>query len=178
MDVNARVEDLGAALLAVRRALTQSLVDLPDGALWRSHADGGPSIAATVLAAAAREGEAFWPPDLPSPALPARPALVGVFYALVRYRAVTEEVLMGATDADMVRPYRSAAVRRQAFPAQTLESVLADVMASELAATARVRHLRGRDGADADESAAIWMAGVTAFAQCMDEPARRARRPG
>ena len=173
MDANTCVEDLGAALLAVRWALTQSLAHLPEAALWRSPRDGGPSIAATVLAAAAREGEAIWPPDLPLPALQARPTLVGVLYALARYRTVTEEALMSAKDTDLLRPYRSAAVQREALPARTLASLLVDVMTSELAATARVRTLRGRDGANGEESAAIWTTGVTAFAHCMDEPLRR-----
>ena len=105
-----RLEAHAFALFAARRTLTQTLVGLTDAQLWVEGRDGR-SPGAIVRAAWDREFHWLWPPDMDGPPLPATPSLVEALYALVRHRAVSEELLMAASDADLERPHVSRATR-------------------------------------------------------------------
>ena len=133
-----RLEAIAFGLFAVRRALTQSLVDLPEALLWRRE-DGDPAPGEVARGAWDREFQWLWPRDLDAPNLPATPTLVEVFYGLVRHRAVTEEVLMAASDVDLSRPHESRATVGEP---RDLAWVLSHVAESELDDVARLHTLR------------------------------------
>lgn len=133
-----RLEAIAFGLFAVRRALTQSLVNLPEALLWRREGDAG-APGEIARGAWDREFHWLWPRELDAPDLPATPTLVEVFYGLVRHRAVTEELLMGASDADLSRPHESRATVGEP---RDLASVLSHVAESELADLARLQALR------------------------------------
>lgn len=135
-----RLEAIAFGLFAVRRALTQSLVGLPAPLLWP---EAGEEPAPGAIARGAWDRELFWlwPRDLAAPNLPAQPTLVEVFYGLVRHRAVTEELLMAASDDDLSRPHES---RATVGAPRDLASVLLQVTAAELADLDRLHALRLR----------------------------------
>lgn len=135
-----RLEAMAFALFAVRRALTQSLVVLPAPLLWRR---AGPEASPGEIARAAwqREFHWLWPCDLAAPDLPAQPTLVEVLYGLVRHRAVTEELLMAATDADLSRPHHS---RATVDADRDLGSVLSLVTREEFGDLERMERVRSR----------------------------------
>ena len=165
-----RIEARGFALLAARRALTQCYVALPEDRLWVEPPPGpaeavpavdpllagvrfddlpgavGPpaahSLGAVAQRAGAVEGRLLWPPDLSPPVLDARPGIAGVFYALARYRGVTEERLMGASDADLDAP--SPARDDAPGDLRTLDARLDALIRSDLWHAARAYHLRAR----------------------------------
>ncbi len=123
-----RLEALAFALFATRRTLTQTLVGLSDAQLWSPGRDGR-SAGAVVRGAWDREFHWLWPPDLDAPALPVTPTLVEALYALVRHRAVSEELLMAASDADLGRSHRSRATHDAP---RSLAAVLTFVAGAEL----------------------------------------------
>ena len=123
-----RLEAIAFGLFAVRRALTQSLVGLPGSLLWHARGED-PAPGAVVRGAWDREFQWIWPRDLEAPALPAEPTLVELFYGLVRHRAVTEELLMAASEADLSRQHESRATLNAP---QDLGVVLVQVASLEL----------------------------------------------
>ena len=129
-----RLEAYAFALFAARRTLTQTLVGLSEAQLWAPARDGR-SPAAVARAAWDREFHWLWPLDMDAPALPATPSLVEALYALVRHRAVSEELLMAASDADLERPHVSRATRDAP---RSLAQVLAFVAGAELADAERL----------------------------------------
>lgn len=135
-----QLEAMAFALFAVRRALTQSLVALPAPLLWRG-AGAEASPGAIARGAWEREFQWLWPHDLAAPDLPAQPTLVEVFYGLVRHRAVTEELLMAVSDADLSRPHAS---RATVNGDQDLGSVLTLVTRGEFADLERLGRVRSR----------------------------------
>ena len=135
-----QLEAMAFALFAVRRALTQSLVALPAPLLWR-RAGAEASPGEIACGAWEREFHWLWPCDLAAPDLPAQPTLVEVFYGLVRHRAVTEELLMAATDADLSRPHQS---RATVDAERDLGSVLSLVTRAEFADLQRMGRVRSR----------------------------------
>jgi hypothetical protein len=145
-----RLEAHAFALFAARRALTQTLVGLTDAQLWAPGRDGR-SPGAIARAAWDREFHWLWPPDMDAPPLPATPSLVEALYALVRHRAVSEELLMAASDADLERPHLSRATRDAP---RSLAEALRFVARAELADAERLavdRRARDPGWAGADE---------------------------
>ncbi len=129
-------------LLQARRALTQALTGLAESDLWR--AVDGLSAGAIAREAWQDEGDWVWPAHLPPPDLEPQPGLRGVFYALVRYRAVTENLLLAARDADLDRPYASQATRTAGRSAPMLAWILDHLMAADLDRAARLQAWRRR----------------------------------
>ena len=145
-----RLEALAFALFATRRTLTQTLVGLSDAQLWSPGRDGR-SAGAIVRGAWDREFHWLWPPDLDAPALPVTPTLVEALYALVRHRAVSEEILMAASDVDLERPHQARATHDAP---RSLAEVLTFVAGAELADAERLAARRSEvdpDWPGADE---------------------------
>jgi hypothetical protein len=161
-----RVEDLARALLLARRALTQSLFGLRDEWLWRPPKDapaGEPPIGALVCAVWEREGYWLWPPALPPPRLEPRPGLSGLLYGLVRHRAVTEDLLLRTTDADLEAPYLSAARRAEGAPGVPLAVILPRLAAEELEAVPPLQRLRRGWQPDWSPPAEAWQQALGAL---------------
>ena len=135
-----RLEALAFGLFAVRRGLTQGLVGLPERLLWRAE-DGVAAAGEVARGAWDREFHWLWPLDLDAPELPATPTLVEVFYGFVRHRAVTEELLMSASDEDLSRRHESRVTLGEP---STLASALLLVAEAELADLPRLHELRTR----------------------------------
>ncbi len=129
-----RLAAIAFALFTTRRTLTQTLVGLTDAQLWSPSRDGR-SAGAIARSAWDREFHWLWPLDVEAPALPVTPTLVEVLYALVRHRAVSEELLMAASDADLGRSHRSRATRDAP---RSLAEVLTFVAGAELADAERL----------------------------------------
>ena len=143
---NLRLEARAYGLMTTRRALTQALAGLSVDQLWAPIAESGRSMGA--IARSAWEQEAFWlwPPEIPPPQLDQSPALEGLLYALIRHRAVTEELLMGCSDDDLDRIYvsraRGGAKDGADHEPTTLGAILESMMRDELFAAAEAATLR------------------------------------
>ena len=138
---NPRLEARGYALMATRRALTQTLAGLDDVALWQPIA-GVESLGGLAREAWQQEFYWLWPPEIPPPSIDAEPPLTGVLYALVRHRGVTEEMLMRSEDADLNRVYVSESRMREDAEPRTLAAILDAVMQGELFAAGQAQTLR------------------------------------
>ena len=97
-------EAYGYALLLTRRTLTQALAGAPIELLSRPAAVATgelTTLQACAVRSCSRERWWVWPRELPLPKLPEPSSLADLLYALVRHRAVTEELLMTATADDL-----------------------------------------------------------------------------
>lgn len=138
---NPRLEARGYALMATRRALTQTLAGLDDAALWQPIA-GVDSLGGLAREAWEQEFYWLWPPEIPAPRIDPEPPLTGVLYALVRHRGVTEEMLMRSEDTDLDKVYVSESRMREDAEPRKLSSILDAVMQGELFAAGRAQTLR------------------------------------
>ena len=144
-----RLKARGYALLATRRALMQSLAGLPERHVWRSPVgaatdgtnNGVASVGEITRAAWQREHRWLWPSTLAAPQFDEQPDLAGIFYALARYRGVTDELLFQSTDADLDQPH-AAAARCGDGELRTLDWILHEIARAELFDAAQVQYAR------------------------------------
>lgn len=142
MPQHPRLESRGHALLLTRRALTQSLIGLPERHAWSRPASATFSIGEVTREVWRREAYWLWPPELPAPRLEERPDVVGLLYALLRHRAVTEELLMRSSDADLDRVYVSEARLEEGAEPRPLGAILDTIIRGELYAAVQTATLR------------------------------------
>lgn len=140
---NPRIEARGYALLLARRALQETLSGLPEALLWKAPGEASASIGEIARAAWTREMYWIWPQGALAPELEERPSLAGVLYGLVRFRGVTEELLMRSSDADLDRPYVSDMRSQDGSEPRTLDWIVAELIRSELFDTAQLQYVRG-----------------------------------
>ena len=135
-------EAWGYALLLTRRVLTTALAGVSEAHLHESTALG--SLADCAAQACQSESALIWPEDLPPARLepPLRP--VEVLYALVRHRAVTEEILMRASDQTMQQAWWTRAKRLAQDPEQSLTDSLRQLAVEEFAVATRAANIRAQ----------------------------------
>lgn len=105
-------EAFGYALLLTRRQLTQALAGASSELLNRRPPQVNGELATLRDCAersCGREAWWIWPRELPPPQLPPPTNLSDLLYALVRHRAVTEELLMTAEADDLAAAWYTAA---------------------------------------------------------------------
>ena len=163
-DSRDRLETSAYALLAVRRALLESVIGMPDALIWTAprsaYRRGWPSMGAVLAGAAAREERWLWPAAFPPPDPFAAETLVQLLYILARRRAVTEELLMEYTDTDLTRPHLTVTGSDRA-----LGVVLRELAAWELQDAAVLRALRAQLQPDWHGVGTAWMDGLEALTQ-------------
>lgn len=135
-------EAWGYALLLTRRVLTTALAGATAEQLHELTALG--SLAECAAATCAEEARLIWPEDLRPARLDPPQSQVEVLYALVRHRAVTEELLMEATDEQMTSPHWTAAMRLAGDPDTTLTQCLQQLALSEFASAVKATMIRSR----------------------------------
>ena len=135
-------EAWGYALLLTRRVLTTALAGASTEQLHELTALG--SLAECAAATCAEEARLIWPEDLPPAQLDPPQSQVEVLYALVRHRAVTEELLMEATDEQMASPHWTTAMRLADDPETTLSQCLQQLALSEFATAVKATMIRTR----------------------------------
>ncbi len=135
-------EAWGYALLLTRRVLTTALAGATEAQLHEPTPIG--SLAECASAACAAEAELIWPEDLPPAQLEPPRTPVQVLYALVRHRAVTEEVLMQASDATMQSAWWTRAKRLAQDPEQTLTESLQQLALREFAIATKSASIRAQ----------------------------------
>ncbi len=166
---NPRLEARAYALMATRRAFTQSLAGLDEALLWRPVA-GAESLGALARQTWEQEAYWLWPPEIPAPAIDDQPSLVGVMYALVRHRGVTEEMLMRSEDGDLDQVYVSEARMREDAAPRALGEILDEILRNELYAAGRGQALRSVIEPDWAGAREAWDNAVEAVAssRCSD----------
>ena len=139
---SATAESWGYALLLTRRVLTTALA----GATLEQFHQPTPigSLADCVIEACAAEARLIWPEKLPPAQLDPPETPVQIMYALVRHRAVTEEVLMQATDETMSQAWWTTAKRLAQDPAQSLTESLQALAMHEFAVGAKSASIRAQ----------------------------------
>ena len=135
-------EAWGYALLLTRRVLTTALAGATEDQLHQVTPLG--SLADCASEACAAEAGLIWPEDLAPARLDPPQTPVQVMYALVRHRAVTEEVLMGASDETMREVWWTRARRLAQDPEQTLTESLQQLALEEFAIATRSASIRAR----------------------------------
>ena len=135
-------EAWGYALLLTRRVLTTALAGASEAQLHQATAIG--SLAECASEACAAEARLIWPEDLPPAQLDPPRTPVQVLYALVRHRAVTEEILMRASDATMAQVWWTRARRLAQDPGQTLTASLQELALLEFAIANRSASIRAQ----------------------------------
>jgi len=135
-------EAWGYALLLTRRVLTTALAGATEAQLHQPTPLG--SLADSAAEACAAEANLIWPEDLPPARLDPAETPVQVLYALVRHRAVTEEVLMQASDETMQQVWWTQAKRLAQDPEQTLTESLQQLALQEFAAAVKATMIRTR----------------------------------
>ncbi len=135
-------EAWGYALLLTRRVLTTSLAGVSEAQLHETTALG--SLAGCVSDACRNEANLTWPEDLPPAQLDPPQTPVQFMYALVRYRAVTEEVLMNANDDTMQQEWWTTPKRLAQDPPQTLADSLQQLALMEFAAATKATMIRSQ----------------------------------
>ncbi len=135
-------EAWGYALLLTRRVLTTALAGASTEQLHELTALG--SLAECAAATCAEEARLVWPEDLPLARLDPPQTQVEALYALVRHRAVTEELLMQATDEQMSSPHWTAAMRLAGDSETTLTQCLQQLALGEFAAAVKATMIRTR----------------------------------
>lgn len=135
-------EAWGYALLLTRRVLTTALAGATEEQLHQSTPIG--SLADCASEACTAEAHLIWPEDLPPAQLDPPQTPVQILYALVRHRAVTEEVLMQASDETMQGPWSTRAKRLAQDPEQTLTESLRQLAAQEFAVATKSANIRAQ----------------------------------
>lgn len=130
-------------MLLARRAMQETLSGLPEEVLWKAPGEASLSIGEIARAAWTREMYWVWPQGMPVPELDEQPSLAGVHYGLVRFRGVTEELLMRSSDADLDQPYVSDMRSQDGSEARTLGWIVAELVRGELFDTAQLQYVRG-----------------------------------
>ena len=135
-------EAWGYALLLTRRVLTTALSGVSEAQLHCAAPLG--TLADCVAEACAAEAGLVWPETLPPAQLDPAQTPVQALYALVRHRAVTEEVLMQATDAAMRQVWWTRAGRLAQDPPRPLTESLRQLAERELAVAIRSADIRAQ----------------------------------
>ena len=135
-------EAWGYALLLTRRVLTTSLAGATEAQLHQATPLG--SLADCALESCTAEASLIWPEDLPPAQLDPPQTPVQVLYALVRHRAVTEEILMQASDETMQQAWWTRARRLAQDPEQTLTESLQQLALQEFASAVKATMIRTR----------------------------------
>ena len=135
-------EAWGYALLLTRRILTTALAGATTEQLQQPTPLG--SLADCAIESCTAEANLIWPEDLPPAQLDPPQTLVELLYALVRYRAVTEEILMGASDEMMRQIWWTRAKRLAQDPEQTLAASLHQLALEEIAIANRSASIRAQ----------------------------------
>ena len=135
-------EAWGYALLLTRRVLTTALAGATEEQLHRPTAIG--SLADCASEACTAEARLIWPEGLPPAQLDPPQTPVQVLYALVRHRAVTEEVLMQASEETMQGVWWTRAKRLAQDPEQTLTESLQELALGEFAIATRSAQIRAQ----------------------------------
>ena len=139
---SAAAEAWGYALLLTRRVLTTALAGASEAQLHQPTPIG--SLADCAAEACAAEARLIWPEDLPPAQLDPPQTPVQVLYALVRHRAVTEEILMQATDETMQQVWWTRAKRLAQDPEQTLTESLQELAVHEFATAMKSANIRAQ----------------------------------
>ena len=139
---SASAESWGYALLLTRRVLTTALAGATAEQLHQPTSIG--SLADCAIEAYAAEARLTWPEKLPPAQLDPPETPVQIMYALVRHRAVTEEVLMQATDATMSQAWWTMAKRLAQDPAQSLTESLQALAMHEFAVATKSANIRAQ----------------------------------
>ena len=135
-------EAWGYALLLTRRVLTTALAGASEEQLHAPTPLG--SLGDCASEACTAEANLIWPENLPPAQLDPPQTPVQVLYALVRHRAVTEEILMQATDETMQEPWWTRARRLAQDPEQTLTDSLQQLAMQEFAFAVKATMIRTR----------------------------------
>ena len=135
-------EAWGYALLLTRRVLTTALAGATEAQLHRPTPIG--SLADCAADACTAEAKLIWPEALPPARLEPPQTPVQVLYALVRHRAVTEEILMQATDETMQGAWWTRSKRLAQDPEQTLTESLQQLAVQEFAIATKSANIRAR----------------------------------
>ena len=133
-------EAWGYALLLTRRVLTTALAGADETQLHQPTPIG--SLADCAAEACAAEANLIWPEDLPPAQLDPPQTPVQVLYALVRHRAVTEEILMQASGETMQQAWWTRAKRLAQDPEQTLVDSLQQLALEEFAIAVKSANIR------------------------------------
>ena len=135
-------EAWGYALLLTRRVLTTALAGATEDQLHQPTSIG--SLADCAGEACAAEASLIWPEDLPPAQLDPPQTPVQILYTLVRHRAVTEEILMQATDESMSQSWWTRAKRLTQDPEQTLTGSLQELALNEFAIATKSANIRAQ----------------------------------
>ncbi|MDE2967820.1 MAG: hypothetical protein OXS30_10110 [Chloroflexota bacterium] len=135
-------EAWGYALLLTRRVLTTALAGASEDQLHESTPLG--SLADCASEACTAEANLIWPEGLLPAQLDPPQTPVQVLYTLVRHRAVTEEILMRATDDTMQQAWWTRAKRLAQDPGQTLTESLQQLAMQEFASAVKATMIRTR----------------------------------
>ncbi len=135
-------EAWGYALLLTRRVLTTALAGATEEQLHQPTPIG--SLADCASEACTAEASLIWPEDLPSAQLDPPQTPVQIMYALVRHRAVTEEILMQADDNTMQQTWWTKAKRLAQDPEQTLTESLRQLADEEVALATTAATIRAQ----------------------------------
>ncbi len=139
-------EAWGYALLLTRRVLTTALAGATEVQLHQPTPLG--SLAGCATEACTAEVNLIWPEDLPPAQLDPPQTPVQFMYALVRHRAVTEEILMQATDETMSQSWWTRAKRLAQDPEQTLTESLQELALNEFAIATKSANIRAQVDAE------------------------------
>ncbi len=162
-------EAWGYALLLTRRVLTTALAGATTEQLHELTALG--SLAECAAAVCAQEARLIWPEDLPPARLDPPQSQVEILYALVRHRAVTEELLMEATDEQMTSPHWTAAMRLAGDPETTLTECLRQLALSEFATAVKATMIRTRIDSEWSAQLELQQRAQAAIVAAVDSPA-------
>ena len=135
-------EAWGYALLLTRRVLTTALAGATEEQLHQPTPIG--SLADCAAEACTAEANLIWPEDLPPAQLDPPQTPVQILYALVRHRAVTEEILMEASDETMQQAWWTRPKRLARDPEQTLTESLQELALGEFAIATRSAQIRAQ----------------------------------
>ncbi|MCY3732747.1 MAG: hypothetical protein OXG42_00555 [Chloroflexi bacterium] len=139
-------EAWGYALLLTRRVLTTALAGATEEQLHQLTPIG--SLCDCASEACTAEAKLIWPETLPPAQLDPPQTPVQILYALVRHRAVTEEVLMQATDETMQQAWWTTAKRLAHEPEQTLTESVQQLAVQEFAIATRSANIRAQIDAE------------------------------
>ena len=129
-----------------RRVLTTALAGATEDQLHQPTPIG--SLADCATDACTAEASLIWPEDLPPAQLDPPQTPVQILYALVRHRAVTEEILMQATDETMQQAWWTRAKRLAQDPEQTLAESLQELALNEFAVATKSVNIRAQVDAE------------------------------
>lgn len=135
-------EAWGYALLLTRRVLTTALAGATEEQLHQPTPIG--SLSDCAAEACSAEASLIWPEDLPPAQLDPPQTPVQILYALVRHRAVTEEILMQASDETMQQTWWTRAKRLAQDPEQTLTESLQQLALQEFAIATKSANIRAQ----------------------------------